>query len=199
MWLLPISPPADHFLDLQQQFLRDLSTGTNSEAETAKQRLLTHLKSKTTRREYIQHAAGSYYTPLPSKDKFQLWKLSLPELADIPDEKPLRKNKTTSSKPSKPAPVSGEAGPGEEYASASPIHGVLGEQDLRDQALGVGLSSEEEIESEEEGGGGGGGGLMEGEPEEVGVNIREGGGSEQTTALLQQQQPLQQPIADSQA
>jgi len=126
MWLLPISPPADHFLTMQYDFLRSQPPSKNEQAEITRQKLLKHLLSSTTRQEYIREA-GSYYTPLP-KEKFQLWKVSLPELQDIPSEK----------------------------SSKAALKFTTGAHDAHRQgqehALGVGFSSEEEgaEESEEE-------------------------------------------------
>jgi len=89
MWFLPISPPQDSFLSLQYNFLYNQPDSKNEMIEKQRQRLLDHLKSISTKKEFLNEA-GSYYTPLPLDD-FQLWKLSSPELQNIPDEKPVQR------------------------------------------------------------------------------------------------------------
>jgi len=169
MWFLPISAPADDFVTLQSNYIKSLPPCKSSASESARQELLTHLKSKTARQEFIREA-GCYYTPLP--DNFELWKLSIPD----PDEKPSRGRGGLRS------PVPG----GDEYVPSSPSPGkkekFLNENGEPRQPLGIGLSSEDEAEeSEEEGdeGGRGDGGeegdgvMIHGPGGEGGVPIRE--------------------------
>jgi len=87
MWVLPMSPPKDHFVTLQYNFLKNVPDSKNGTVENARREVLEYLKSKGSREEYIEEA-GSYYTPLPKDKNFQLWKLSIPELENIPDQKP---------------------------------------------------------------------------------------------------------------
>jgi len=89
LWALPISPPGDHLVTLQYNFLKNLPDSKNETIEKERRKLLDHLQLKSTREEAIEEA-GSYYTPLPKDKNFQLWKLSLPALENIPtDQKPL--------------------------------------------------------------------------------------------------------------
>jgi hypothetical protein len=177
MWFLPISPPADHFLTLQYDFVRSLPPCKNENNEIERQRLLTFLKSKDTHKEYIRNEAGSYYTPLP--EKFQLWKLSVPELSDVPDEKPSIRRRGVGGGNSQSQvgenPIASPIGENE-FATTkkdkSPTYqGEVGGE--RDHAVGVGLSSEDDGEESEEDIEGGG--VPRGD-DEVGVMIRGHGG-----------------------